>query len=351
MKTIMRIAVWNCLLFANVISAESAHPDNNTAVDLFYSKQYDLALPRFEKYVSNATESQKNNATYQQALIYLSEILLIKNNTKNAVSYIEEALDIRPNSSQELLLAGDIYCKHARQVSIFKALGYGKKCIKYYEKAADQSPNNLKALSTVIQFHLYAPSFAGGSLDKGVMYLASLTEKSEEAARIHHIQLTEIQNDTSAALALAETFSEKTYLKTENQYQLAKFFKQHKYYIQAEKMFLEIIKKDISVNNTPSNWHVNASLLQLAEIYIERGIKADKSIVYIEQYLTTSSNPYDEHFYWSRWSLAKAYYLTGNLEQYHQMVESIKQLDYLENKEFKKHFERGVKERRHGGKV
>lgn len=195
------------------------------AISYYQNKEYDRAQTAFVEYVNNAKNQQVKAESYQQTLIYLSKVLLAKVETEEAVEYIEKALDISANSVEELLLAGDIYCAHAQQVSIFSALGFGKKCIKQYESAAKLFPNNIDAQTKAIQIHIYAPSLVGGDVEKAKSFLKQLQKVSEEASRMLQVEYLQEVEDEAAAITLAEQYAKQTYTSHKNKYQLARFLK------------------------------------------------------------------------------------------------------------------------------
>ena len=62
-----------------------------------------------------------------------------------------------------------------------------------------------------------------------------------------------------------------------------------------------------------------------------------------EEYKQKNSNPHDQHYFWSSWSLAQAYKTNGNQDKYAQLVKHIQTQDYKKNPEFAKRFEAGIK--------
>jgi hypothetical protein len=64
-----------------------------------------------------------------------------------------------------------------------------------------------------------------------------------------------------------------------------------------------------------------------------------KAITLIEEYKSKNKNPNDHHYYWSSWSLAKAYKAAGNNNKYQEWVGKIQSENYQSNKAFAKEFE------------
>lgn len=349
-KLISQLLIVTCstLLFFSGTSYANKDNDfngNEEGIKLFNTQQYQRAETYFLERVSHLSKQQEKALQYQQVIVYLSKISLGKQENEEAVEYIEEALSVKIPTVEDLLLAGNIYCKYAREVSIFSALSIGKKCIKQYEKAIALYPSNTKALYTAVQFHLYAPSLVGGSIEKAAQYLLQLERISDEATHLLKVQYSEVTDDEKAAMALAEKYSQHSYKSTEHQYQLAMYFRENKRYQESKKLLQNIIltTNQATLTERELSWHENDSWLQLGEIYLEEG--DEKSLEYIQEYLSRNNDPFDPHYYWARWSFAKAHYEAGNLSKYKEIVADIKKQNYKKDDDFKERFIDGLKKR------
>ena len=94
--------------------------------------------------------------------------------------------------------------------SIFSALGYAKKAKKSLEKAVEIAPEEVAVYQALIQFHLMAPSIAGGDMDE--------------------------------AMTLAKTISKLD--ATEGQFALAKVYLEKDKQVEAEAIFASLIEDD-----------------------------------------------------------------------------------------------------------
>jgi len=63
--------------------------------------------------------------------------------------------------------------------SIFSALGYAKKAKKSLEKATEIAPDNVEVYQALMQFHMMAPSIAGGDMDEAALLAQKITELDE----------------------------------------------------------------------------------------------------------------------------------------------------------------------------
>lgn len=311
------------------------------AIEHYEQHAYSKAKQAFQQVTQSSISEQPE---IQQAHIYLSRIWLKEQNTDKAKEHIDYAISISPNSAGEWVLAGDVYCAHAMEVSIFKALKFGKSCINYFENAVKADPNHIVGMGRLIEFYLYTPGVAGGSIKKAKHYLSKLYEVSPEAARFYEVQLFAEEKDTEAAVALAKRYASLDIKESEYLYNLALYLKREGELSTAEPLFAKIIGKTQSIAPS-SSWHTKDSLLQLGEIHLAQNRIKD-AIRALEHYLKSNSDIYDRHFYWARWSMAQAYYSNNQCEEYEAIVSKLKQMPYSRDKAFQKSFEKGIADRK-----
>lgn len=293
---------------------------------------------RFDDAEKFFLENNKNLASKNESLIHLSRIAIARGNEQLAVDYIEQALEIVPNTVEEIKVSGDVYCKQAQHSSIFAALKLAKKCVAQYEAAVQMDANNVDALAAAARFYLEVPSIAGGSTKKGTEYLLRLQQLSPEDADTYRIHALEREGNTAAALALADELSRKTFRSVINQYEVAHYYRDKKVLDKAKPLFEAIAKTPVTV---ATKWHIDDSLLQLGEIAIMEG-EFGKGIELIGQYQAKNKNPNDPHYFWASWSLAKAYKSLGDTKEYESLVKRIKSEDYKKDKDFSKDFEANI---------
>jgi tetratricopeptide (TPR) repeat protein len=272
-----------------------------------------------------------------QGLMYMSWLYLAQGKTESAIEHIEQALKVEPNTAEELTLSGDIYCNHAQRSSMFSALKMAKKCIAQYEEAVKLEPENVDALMTAMQFYLAAPSIAGGSTEKGNALLEKLKTLSPEHAATYKVAELDKAEKTDEALAVADELTKKGFNTATNQYMIAHFYRDRKQYDKALPLFASMNKFSETTRN---RWFIRDSLLQQGEILMIDNRDLPAAIKLIEEYKQKNKNPGDPHYFWSTWSLAKAYQSAGNHGKYDELVAQIESEDYESNKEFTKQFEK-----------
>lgn len=301
----------------------------NPGVALFEDKHYEQAAHYFQSHL------QKSDSLRELSHAYLAKYAVLRNDGETAVKHIEQSLAIEPNETAELTLAAEAHCTKATQVPMFGALKLGKKCGKYYNAAADDSPRDYQTLQNAIYFHLEAPGIAGGSKKLAKKYLSQLETASEEDARIAKVRVTEVDDSKQAALKLASHYYTAEVKEPRNLYDLAKFYRDRDMPEQALKLFERVLMQH---SNRTNDWHVNDAKFQLAELYILKGEKTAQGIAMLKDYLASSKDIYDRHYFWSRLRLARAYKETGNTQQFKAIIQALKEADYSHDEYFAKTF-------------
>jgi len=85
---------------------------------------------------------------------------------KKATEALEKAVALDPANSEITLWLGRAYGRRAETSSPLTAPGYASKTRQYFERATQLNPNNIEALSDLLEYYLEAPGFLGGGLDK-----------------------------------------------------------------------------------------------------------------------------------------------------------------------------------------
>lgn len=295
--------------------------------------QYDTA---YQYYLAQASDPERKNS----ALFYLAQISLLTGELEAAQKHINASLEISPNDSEEYRVAGNIYCNAAQQASLFSARKLAKDCVSAYEAAAKADPQNPRALMAAMAFHFEAPRIAGGNKDRAEEYLALLEQVSPEHADTYKVHLLHRDGKTDEALKLANSLAEKDFDSLENQYAVAKFFRDNERLHQAKPLFESLAARQHQYDN---RWHVIDAALQTGEIYLKEGSEIRKSIDYLERYKTLNNNREDVHYFWSSWSLAKAYFAAGDVEKFNDWVKQIQSENYTTDKIFQRQFEKELR--------
>ncbi len=324
------------LLMTTAAFAATETTVENEGIDAFYNGQYEQAETVF---LTKLDDPDLN----VEALMYLSRIALATGDFDKATERIEQAMKASPDSTQAVILSADIYCRHAQNLPTFRALRAARRCISQYESAIERDNDNIRALMSAARYHLHAPTVAGGSSRKARELISQLTRISPEHGLAIKIAWHEIiEGDREAAIKLADQLSEEGIQFAQNQYDIAMYYRNVKAYDKALALFEDLSSHERTHQN---QWIINDSLLQAGEIHIEIGENIARGIELIEAYKRANNNPYDVHYFWSTWSLAKGYKAIGEHDKYRALVDDILAQEYSRDREFSKVFEADIKQR------
>lgn len=329
LRVFLKSALVSLLLIVSMTAFSDESQPLDRGVQAFYDGRYEQSEAYFQATMEEA-------ALAVESKIYLSRIALATGKFDKAADYIEQVLEETPENTEAAILAAEIYCEQAQNTSIFKALKIARQCIAQYESIIAMDSDNIEALVAAARFHLHAPSVAGGSDKKGRKFLERLTSVSPEYGDAVRIDWHEKEGAREAALKIADQLADKGFEYPQNQYDVAKYYKHVNAYGKARTLFADLSQRE----KTPRDqWVVNDSLLQLGEIDIAEGENIAKGVDWIEAYKKVNNNPYDVHYFWSSWSLAKGYKALGREDKYQALVSDIQSQDYSRDKAFAKAFE------------
>ncbi|MDK2762563.1 hypothetical protein F0261_00450 [Alteromonas sp. 07-89-2] len=99
--------------------------------------------------------------------------------------------------------------------SIFSALGYAKKAKKSLERAVEIAPENVEVYQALMQFHLMAPSMAGGDMDEAMNLTQKIAalDKTEGQFALARVYLEEEQETEAKAIFASLIDDEQTQIR------------------------------------------------------------------------------------------------------------------------------------------
>lgn len=108
-----------------------------------------------------------------------------------AITELESATSITPQSSLFRLWLGRAYGEKASNVSFLSAVGWAKKTRQAFERAVELDPNNLDARSDLTEFYTEAPGFLGGGTDKASAQIEKIAAADPARAHVFRARLAE----------------------------------------------------------------------------------------------------------------------------------------------------------------
>jgi lipopolysaccharide biosynthesis regulator YciM len=331
MQHLNRVIIAFCLTSVTIIYIPNAAAD--AAIDALNANHLDDARTLFLQQLPKLE-------TKNTILTRLGEVEFHAGNYDKAIDYLQQAIVVDPNSAVNYLLLGRSYGQKAQTGSMFSAMGLAKKCIASFEKAYSLDPKNTQILQALVEYHSTAPSIVGGSQDKLLQYSAELKKISPEMAAVYDINNLEKDKKHDAAIKLAIDLKQQKNLPVTTQWSLAHYFKENKFYPEAEEVLENLIKTPVTTQTTiDDRWYISDASLQLGEVFLATNKQLDRAAILVKDFQQKNNNPKDIHYLWAFWSLAKIYKANGNLDKYKAEVDHIKTLDYKQNKYFSKEFD------------
>ncbi|HTZ21634.1 MAG TPA: tetratricopeptide repeat protein [Opitutaceae bacterium] len=156
------------------------------AIGLFQARKMPEAQAAFAKIAA----AEPTNA---EAAQYLGLLALMRNDSEQAVQWLEKAAQLAPTNSYYCRLLGDAYGQSAGKAGVFSRFGFAKKCLASYNKAIELDPNNLDARSGRIEYYRRAPAIIGGGMDKAYAEAAEIRRRdpSRGAAVLGNLYIAE----------------------------------------------------------------------------------------------------------------------------------------------------------------
>jgi tetratricopeptide (TPR) repeat protein len=131
-------------------------------------------MPEAQTAFAKIAAAEPQNA---EAASYLGLLALMRNDSEQAVQWLEKATQLAPTNSYYCRLLGDAYGQSAGKAGLFSKLGLAKKCLACFDRAIELDPNNLDARNGRVEYYRQAPGIAGGSMEKAYAEAAEIRRR------------------------------------------------------------------------------------------------------------------------------------------------------------------------------
>lgn len=118
------------------------------------------------------------------AQLHLGLLALRRDDTEKAVAYLERAVALAPTDADSYKALGDACGRSAQKASVFKQLGFAKKCLAAYERAVALSPARVDFHLSLFEYYFRAPALAGGGRDKATATATTIKQLDPAAGRL-----------------------------------------------------------------------------------------------------------------------------------------------------------------------
>lgn len=139
-------------------------------------------------------EEQQDNV---EAMVYLAKIYM-NLDLDEAEEWIEKAADKQPDNAEVHFWRGRVMGSQA-QNSVFSALSYAGKSLDSLSKAAELQPDSVKYNNALMQFHIQAPSIAGGDINIAKQLMTKIKQLDVVAGTKAEIDLAFAEEDEQRA--------------------------------------------------------------------------------------------------------------------------------------------------------
>ena len=161
-------------LTAAIASAADDKPSASAsladAIKLYDGHKPVEAQAAFEKIA--ATDPKNAEAAY-----YLGQLALDRDDSDQAVKWLEQAVVLAPDKSTYFLALGDAYSIAVNKVGVFSKAGVAEKCLAAYDQSVATDPDNLDARARRVEYYRHAPGFVGGGMDKAYAEAAEIRKR------------------------------------------------------------------------------------------------------------------------------------------------------------------------------
>lgn len=307
---------------------ERAAIENTTAQDEALKQSFERG--EFSKIVE--TLQPLKNKTPKQYNMLISA--LMNTDLDEAEEAAEDFIHVHGNNFKAYHMHASVMGAQASS-SIFSALGYAKKAKKSLEKAVEIAPDNIAVYQALMQFHLMAPSIAGGDMDEAVKLTQKIAELDATEGQFALARVYLEDGKETEAKAVFEKLIEDEATQIRGRVELGSFYLGDKQYASSYDILTPLADVEIAeVEKKESEaWEAyqeaKSNLLygkyRLGQVAVESGKYTTVGINalegYLEDYATTNidrkSLPSTK---WAQLRLAELYLNANRIDEAQRMV-------------------------------
>jgi tetratricopeptide (TPR) repeat protein len=258
--------MWKIILFSFLSFVTFGQSKIEVAKKLFDEQKFAEASKILTPIKSESTE-------YAVAQYYLGRIALETKKYDDAQDYFERAIEKNEKVAEYHSWLGNTYGIIARDGNMIKKAMLAPKMKKEWEKAIALEPKDMDSRTSLIQYYLQAPAFAGGSVDKAkeVAYQIVKLKPAEGHLQLGNIYLSEKKRNEAEKEFKEMVKADPAYVSG-----LASFYVKEKKYDQAFTLFEEALK---------TNPNDMSAVYQLGKTSAISGTKLERGEECLKKYL------------------------------------------------------------------
>lgn len=322
--------------FLTPVSSLNAYANESERAAIENTAAQDEALKQsFERdEFSKVIETLKplKNKTPKQYNMLISA--LMNTDLDEAEEAAEDFIHVHSNDFKAYHMHASVMGAQASS-SIFSALSYAKKAKKSLEKAVEIAPDNIAVYQALMQFHLMAPSIAGGDIDEAVKLTQKISELDIKEGQFALARVYLEDGKEAEAKALFAKLIEDETTQIRGRVELGSFYLGDKQYASSYEILTPLVDVELAeVEKKGSEaWEAyqktKSNLLygkyRLGQVAVESGEYTNVGINalegYLEDYATTNidteSLPSTK---WAQLRLAELYLNADRIDEAQRMV-------------------------------
>lgn len=154
-----------------VVAATASAQNGDVGIASFNAHQYAKA----RRELDSTVQVHPNDA---RAHHFLGRIAMHETDFRDAIAHFEKAVELEPSVPEHQILLGRAYGQLAVRSGMTKKFGLAKRARAALERAVELDPASVEARTSLLQFYLLAPGFAGGSTSKARAQAAEIAQQS-----------------------------------------------------------------------------------------------------------------------------------------------------------------------------
>ena len=159
---VRHVLVLGIIVLFTAPTVAAAPPGIRPALAAFIDGRYGAAEDILRKLL-------RQPATDQGQICYLlGRVNAWEGDVKAAFDWFVKAVEADSASADYQYRLGQMYGAKAQEANIFRKPGHARGARKAFEKAVRLDPDHLAARTALMEYHLYAPGFLGGSREKAL---------------------------------------------------------------------------------------------------------------------------------------------------------------------------------------
>lgn len=274
--------------------------------------------------------------TKDQALLYLGRIAFDLGKPKEASSFFLKAVDYPPATSDEYYWLARSYGDQARKAKAVGGLGLAKKLKKYATLAVEENPKSVHARRLLIDYHLIAPFFLGGSKKLAQKNIEQLYNLSAIDADIKNLAFLNSKNKYKEAIIFSRNLAKQYPDSAEALHSAGRTFQSHNLLEEA----LQCFEQSASLPPTKHNrYYIDKAKYRFSETALWSEVKIDHAIRILTSLIDDNKDNNQFSRDWPIWTLAKLHLLKGDTVNYTRLRDSLNEESLKKDKALRKDLE------------